>query len=218
MDTAVVEQCRAALSAPGDGWAFYAAEHMYSYFSSPVPSVTSVLADTGYVDTTYMTDAGRERGTLVHLLCQAESESWLPDDSLSADHQGYIDAWRQFKADTGWVSITIEQPLFSTQHRFGGTPDYIGYFPGDTYLTVLDLKSGSVLPATRFQVAAYIVLVNERLVDANIRLMAAGRGAVQVQRNGRYRLKAYDMKSLTVDSVEFLHALKSIHGGTYANN
>jgi len=42
----------------------------------------------------------------------------------------YLEAWRKFRKESGFVPEQIEPPMMSTAYKYAGTPDRIGELPG----------------------------------------------------------------------------------------
>lgn len=106
--------------------------HFYEHEGRRLPSVTGILKAEGYIDTTYYTEYGRERGSFVHLACHYDDIGDLDEDTLDPEIKPYLDAYRRFKAESGFIVEQSEPPMMSTKYLFAGTPDKIGAFPAGT--------------------------------------------------------------------------------------
>lgn len=143
--------------------------------------VTTILKDVGLVDTTWYTDTGRERGSTVHEFCQLELEDDLIEKSVDPRLRGYLEALRKFVRETEYKSEACERRVKNEAYGYIGRTDSWG-----TWLkgkAVLDFKTGTVLPVTRYQLVAYAGC-----------LQSPGsywRLAVQLNLNGEYRLTPY---------------------------
>lgn len=191
--------------------------HVYSQGGVTVtdPSVTTILADCGLIDTTYFNELAAWRGSLVHLACQLHDEGDLDESTLDPALIPYLTAWKSFKLETGWFAYQIECPRRSSLHGFVGTPDQIGAFPNGEYLTDLDIKSGEAHYSTKFQTAGYTLLAAE---DPPLNGRVLGRCAVKLRKNGTYKYIEYPVADLRRDQQTFLSALnifhtKKLHGG-----
>jgi hypothetical protein len=118
-----------------------------------LPRVTEVLVGAGLIDTTFMTEAGRERGTAVHLACQYLDENDLDMDSVDPALVGYLDAYRDFRQQVAMDGSWIEMPQQDPKGLYRGTPDRILV---DRPRCIYDLKSGAPQPSTALQLAAYV--------------------------------------------------------------
>ena len=166
--------------------------HTYILNGQPVPSVTTILKDMNFIDTTWFTDYGRDRGKLVHKIIHWHITGELDESTIDPELQGYFDAWKAFEDASGFVSTETEKPLASELYRFAGTPDIIGKFKD--YGEVFDIKTGPVAPWTGLQLAAYEILAGRPLK----------RYALQLNKNGKYSLKPFAKRQ---DRQIFLAAL-----------
>jgi hypothetical protein len=107
----------------------------------------------------------------------------LDEDSVDEALVGYLNAWKRFELDAGFIPTAIEVPLASELHCFAGTPDYIGLLNGVE--TVIDAKSGGISPATGLQLAAQEILAGRPLK----------RFALQIMENGKYKLTPFTDRS-----------------------
>lgn len=156
--------------------------HTYTLDGQPVPSVTTILKDMGFIDTTWFTDYGRHRGKLVHRIIHWHLTRELEEETVDDALMGYFEAWRRFESETGFVSTETEKPLASEIWRFAGTPDHIGYFQKrDGRDSVIDVKSGAVSPSTPLQLSGYEILHGHTLK----------RFGLQLKEDGRYSLKEF---------------------------
>lgn len=171
---------------------FSPATHSYTIDGQPVPSVTQILADMGFIDTTWFTEYGRERGKLVHRIIHWHITGELDEATIDPELQGYLDAWGAFIADTGFVSTETEKPLGSVLHRFCGTPDHIGILNGRE--AAVDAKTGVIAPWAGIQLAGYEILKGKPLK----------RFALQLKENGKYSIKPFTDRQ---DRGMFLSAL-----------
>ena len=104
--------------------------HIYTFDGRNLPSTTGILKDEGFIDGTWFTEKGRERGTDVHdLIKMEENGEWFDEDVIEAEVINRLNAWRKFKQETGFVVEQSEIPMMSKAYQFAGTPDAIGYFP-----------------------------------------------------------------------------------------
>lgn len=119
-------------------------------------------------------DKAADAGTLVHAMVEAHaSGTELPDilNQFETKHPPEIfePALVGFGAYMEWVEQTklevVEQEihLVSTEYRYGGTPDAIGYC--NSKLALLDWKTGRFYPDHLLQLAAYRQLLHENRPD-----------------------------------------------------
>lgn len=142
------------------------------------PHVTEVLVAAGLIDTTWLDERGRWRGSAVHRACELDDLGDLDESSVSEGIQGYLEAYRRFKGECRVKWSAIERPLTHLQYAYRGTPDRVGEV--NSWPAVLDLKTGAPLPVTAIQLAAY-----EALIPATI---YPRRYALHLRENGKYTL------------------------------
>ena len=109
---------------------FAAEGHQYTHNGLPLPSVTGILKAEGFIDTAFFDDWSRDRGSMVHLATAYDDAGELDEDTIDPAIAPYIEAWRKFRRESGFVTEASEVSLRSTLYRFAGTIDTIGHFPG----------------------------------------------------------------------------------------
>ncbi|HRR41147.1 MAG TPA: hypothetical protein P5244_07945, partial [Syntrophales bacterium] len=129
-----------------DGILYDPDKHLYFVDGRLMPSVTQILSAEGFVDPTWFTVTGAERGTVVHELTRLHDEADLDEASVDPDLDGYLEAWKRFLSDSGILVIRVEQPFASSKYGYCGTPDRIVRFPRDPRLAIIDVKTGHVEP------------------------------------------------------------------------
>jgi hypothetical protein len=158
-------------------------EHRYWLDGHVVPSVTQVLSLV--TDYQWATAEHRERGTAVHWMLELADQDDLDESALDPRLIPYLDAWREFRAQTGFTVQAIETRLASRAYRYAGTEDRFGLFQGE--FMSLDIKSSAqLIPATALQTAGYQVARQEWIGGPLCR-----RGAVQVKPDGTFAWKEY---------------------------
>ncbi len=162
-----------------DNLIFNPGNHQYTVNGEVWPSVTQVLADMGFIDKKWFTDASRERGTLVHRIIHWHLSGELDEESIDPALQGYFNAFKKFQSDTSFEVWDVEKPLKNDTYRFCGTPDYTGRLNG--FSAVIDAKSGMISPVTGLQLSGYQTLINSPYK----------RFALQLKPNGKYKLTEY---------------------------
>lgn len=175
-------------------------------------SPSRVLTASGTIDTRYFTEQGRIDGTRRHLVKQLDSEGDLLARSVDPHDLPYLKAWRAFARETGWISTQIEKPVYSHKHDIATTPDDIGFFPRDTYLTALDIKTGVVGTWTKLQTAAHVMIYNDHHADAIIdgAKRVVGRCALRLNCHGTYAYLSYRVANLRRDMDEFIGLLEQV--------
>lgn len=151
-------------------------EHSYLLDGNRCPSVTEIIADAGlYGDAMgYFTDYARDRGSFVHIAIKYHIEGTLDDSTIDPVILPYLNAWKKFETDTGFISEITEGPMANESLMFAGTPDHIGKFNG--FMTCIDVKTGiTVFPAEQIQLAAYEILYGKPLKRFSLHLSDVGK-------------------------------------------
>ena len=112
--------------------------HRYTLRGSPLESVTGILKDEGFIDTAFYDEYSRTRGSYVHAARHMDDAEELDESTVDQEIAPYLEAWRRFKQESGFIVEQSEVPMMSTLHRYAGTPDVIGHFPTG------NLKRGAV--------------------------------------------------------------------------
>lgn len=181
-------------------------EHVYRLGERVLPSVTEILAGSGIVDTQWFTEAGCWRGSAVHFACWYDDQNDLNESTLDPMLRGYVDAYRKFKAETGFECVAIEQSVYNDVLGYAGTPDRIGKM--GAFLCLADLKSGASSKATRYQTVAYAACLPSprKYVRMEVRLKPNGDFSLQV-----YEPKDYGRDFQRWESiVEVFHLKKEL--------
>lgn len=173
---------------------FNAENHEYRLDGVKIPSVTQIIDDAGlYGDTSYFTEYSRERGSFVHKAIQFHLSGELDEDTLDPVIVPYLEAWKKFEVEAGYVSDECEAMFADTVYRYAGTVDHIGHLDG--HFGIIDVKTGAPTPATGIQLAGY-----EKLIKVG----GAKRFALHLKDDGDYKLIEYKDRN---DRNVFLAAL-----------
>lgn len=180
---------------------FDAATHTYRLDGQVIPGVTSVLKSVGLLDYSMIPQdvlqAASRRGTAVHSAVELLDRGELDRSSIDPRLEGYIVAYERFLLESQFVPGHIEHRVFNELHRYAGTLDRTGMLGGT--LTVLDFKTGLVLPGHAVQLAAY---ANCLVMPRRFR-----RIALQLCGDGTYRVHEYPLGTMSRDIDLFLAAL-----------
>lgn len=185
------------------GLTFDEDQHRYYCEGRWIRSVTQVLnLITGPIYARipdHVLDYAKTRGSNVHgwteLLDLGEAETFGPTiraldgTILQPDHAEwqYVLAWLRFRDETGFIPEVIEQRFYHPRHRYSGTVDRIGLL-NDRRAT-LEIKTVAQLaPWVGLQTAGYHEAFNHERPRAD---QARERFAVQLRRDGSYRLEHY---------------------------
>jgi len=179
---------------------FDKATHIYTVNGVLYPSVTQILSDMGLIDTTWFTEYGRNRGTLIHRIIQWYLAGEVDEDSIDPALRPYFDAFLKFEVDSKFVAEEVERPFASETYRFAGTPDLIGCLNGHN--AIIDIKSGTPQPWAALQLAGYEILRNEGIRDGG--MLRCKRFSLQLTDDGTYKLIPFTDRA---DRGVFLAAL-----------
>lgn len=183
---------------------FDPARHVYMLNGVVIPGVTSILQMVGIgpdlsVIPAVILNQKRDIGTFVHEATEyVDMGGEIPDSYPGAD--GYIEAYRKFKADYSFDPIEAEMQIYSKALKYAGTIDRIGEI--NDKLSVLDIKTTSVLeigyvgPQTAAYEKAYKELTGTR--------KSLVRYALQLKPDGSYKLQKCTDKE---DLQAFMSAL-----------
>lgn len=138
-------------------FSYEAATHTYYIDGAPIPSVTQMLKTTGWVDDTFYTDDGRERGTAVHHYTAQYDLGVLELAAVPRNIRAWVLAYIEIMERVRPVWDYVEVPFWHPTVRFGGTPDRVGIW--QSLRTVAEQKSGAPRPADAIQTALQAILV-----------------------------------------------------------
>jgi len=148
--------------------------------STGLPSVTTIISP--YVDVTFMTEEGRERGTCVHdvlaayltgLFCPAPPDEW----------KGYCDSGKRWIDENVDRVTLVEKRLIDPKLKYCGKPDLIAYLKRIPGTGLFDFKtSQQEAKSNPIQNAAYRHLAEVNGIFTNygqtIRLKPDGSGVI----------------------------------------
>lgn len=168
-------------------------DHRYWFGSEELWGVSAVLLDNRLVDPSWFDEKSRSRGVALHADLANVARGGQPFSFIDPD----LYLWRQsgidFLAmvlDDGGEILGVEEMHYHPLYKFAGTIDLRVRWRG--YIWIFDLKSGKAAKATRFQLAAYALMVPSE--DRQIK-----RAAVELDRDGgRAVLREYN-------SLEYFH-------------
>jgi hypothetical protein len=188
--------------------------HVYSVDGRRVPGVTTVLAAERLIDSRFFTPEAAQRGTAVHAAVEQDDRGILDEAFLDPRILPYLEGWRRFKRDNGFVPKLSEIRMYSPVLDVAGTADSIGMMKGILGITLVDVKSGVPSPATSLQTAAYAAMYHE--LTHNI---IAVRFAVQLTVQGNYKLHRYqDPNDIFIFRAALnLHRWRQKHVPAYAD-
>lgn len=172
--------------------------HTYQLDGQKIPSVTTIIKSAGLIDTTWFNEAATWRGSVVHRCCELDCKDKLDESTVDGGARGYLAAWRNWKIDTDFHSVSIEQIACHHDLFYAGTPDRIGYVGGVP--CVIDIKTGPAQKWHAIQLAAYKMFLG-----------SAGRSyrrfGVSIHEDGTYTQTEYPVQALPVDWAAFQSCL-----------
>ena len=115
--------------------------------------VTDILRDAGLIDTRFMTEYARDRGTAVHLASALLHEDDLDEDSLDPAVNTHLAAYKSFLKHVQPTDISCELPVLNEELGYCGTADRLWKINGRRAIT--DLKCGVKSPWHQLQTAGY---------------------------------------------------------------
>lgn len=178
--------------------------HVYRVDGKVLPSVTQIIAplyDFSMVREELL-ELARERGSAVHIACELDDQGDLDEASVDPRIRPYLEGWRRFRYDNEFEVESIEERLQHPIHGYAGTLDRVGILKGKRIL--LDIKTTSALhPAVGVQLAGYL---DARTLANPVQLITR-RYAIQLRRDGTYRLQPYDRP----DDRAVFQSLLTIH-------
>lgn len=172
--------------------------HTYHWNGREVPGVTTILARVGIINTGYLREEAAWRGSVVHRCCELDDRGDLDESTVAEEAKPYLEAWRKFKRETGFMVEEVEQPHYSVKYGYAGRPDVKGSVARS--IAIVDRKTGANQKWHRIQLAAYAPLYKFPL--------GLRRFAVQLRPDGTYMNPGeYSLATLRDDFNVFLAAL-----------
>lgn len=196
--------------------------HVYRLRGVIVPSVTTVLRRTGYINLDDVRDdvleAARERGRRVHTALHYLLEGDLDLSTVDEQERGYVESAQAYLSVHVRRPIRMECRLWSDRYAVAGTADLIALHE-DGYVSIDDFKTGNPDDvAADLQTAAYLGMALEMAQrDRNFWLdLYGGDTARQVKRRS-IRLFSDGRQAVETpyhnyhDYARFLNALTVVH-------
>jgi hypothetical protein len=106
--------------------------HVYTLEGRRIPNVTSIM--TPIVDYSripaQVLEAAADRGNYVHKMCEMYLWETLEEDGLPDMYKPYLEAFKKFMAETGFIAEQIEERVYHKSLFYAGTLDLGGILPG----------------------------------------------------------------------------------------
>ena len=174
--------------------------HQYTLDGRPIPGISEILKSNGLMDTSFMTEDGRDRGHAVHMACHFLDEGDLDYSTVDPAITGWVSAYQKFLLENKVTWRLIETPIAHAGFWFAGTPDREGSLNGRD--AIVEIKSGAKNPVTALQTAAQEILMPPAKGMRD-------RIGLHLRKDGTYRLEHYDDLQ---DGQIFLSALTIFSG------
>lgn len=165
---------------------------VYEVDGKSLPSVTTILRSGGLAPDYRAIDPGilataAQRGVDVHAACEAVDKGLRVEPATEAAYGKYVDAYRQFLADSGATLVACETLVHHPEMGYAGTFDWVGNLNGRRCL--VDRKVTAEIHHTYVapQCAAYAEAWSDS-VEEGVR----GIYSLHLRRDGTYRLREYD--------------------------
>jgi hypothetical protein len=172
---------------------FIPESHTYQIRENPevawrtIPSCTQILQQSGFIDSRWYTEEGRDRGHAVHALSDMDFRNRT--DAINPTLAGYLEGRRRFVEDHNFVWEGGEQPLIGEIGGcyYGVTPDFYGHFRGKPYHPVIvEIKTYTVPEWVGLQTAAQeIALMQNGLIP---KVFRGERLGLQLFDDGHYKV------------------------------
>lgn len=175
-------------------------EHKYFVDGVEYYATTDILKRAGLVDTSYFSEASALRGSYAHLTTELYDRDDLDEETLDGGLKQYLEAYKSFRRDSGFIPDIIEKRFAHNTYRYAGTIDRTGRLNGNDIL--LDIKTGASYPAVSLQVAAYQELLRVNGITCSKAFI------LYLSDTGKYRLE--EVKDLRKHLSVFFAALTII--------
>ena len=181
--------------------------HTYSLGGRRLPSVTQILAATGFCD--WLTrvpprtlEKATFRGQAVHRAAQLLDLGTLDHSTVRPEHQGYLWAYQVWLVESGFRPRLIEHRFHHPIYGYAGMLDREGLM-GDGAEAVVDLKTGLMgrfrMYAAALQLSAYTYSFEHPLGMRRIGL--------ELRADGKYRVHEFPKSEAARDFQVFLAAM-----------
>lgn len=165
---------------------FDSVNHEYFLGDSQLPGVTSILKSAGIINTQFYTVAGRDRGTLIHESCEHLDRYEIDLNDLDEEIRPFVQAYKNFKEDTGFAPTMIESPIYHSKLMYAGCLDRVGILNGKNVL--IDLKSGVSPKWASLQLIAYKMACEDMFPSLFNEQNLLSRLVLQLKSSGSYKL------------------------------
>lgn len=136
-------------------------KHEYRVDGCVVPSVTQVNRLAGLSDfdgvNPDLLERNQEFGTHVHKAVELCCKGTLDEEKLDEALRPYLQGWKNFVEDFGYICHAWEHQGYSEVYRFAFTIDQLGEITKGKYVgkSIGDIKTGKPKPADAVQLGGY---------------------------------------------------------------
>jgi CRISPR/Cas system-associated exonuclease Cas4 (RecB family) len=154
--------------------------HTYRLSNIRVPGVSEIMERAGLFDEikAYRSERAFSRGTYIHQITALHDLGTLDETKVEPELGGYLEAWKRFIKESGFIVLQIEQLHWHPELQYAGTIDRFGIYEGSD--TVIDIKSGKPSRSHHVQLAAYAEFFREGTLIPR-------RLGIYLQPNGRWK-------------------------------
>lgn len=142
---------------------FDEASHTYRVDGVELPSVTTVLCDVGVIDYSHIPGPARAaallRGRMVHVATHYDDEGDLDETTVDPAIMPFVEAYRRFRADSGFRPELVERRGYNQTYRYAGTLDRTGWIGSARVL--VDIKTNCAERWVALQLAAYAAMFDQ---------------------------------------------------------
>ena len=161
--------------------------YMRSRDGAKVVGVTSVLSAAGIIDNTWAHTDAMTRGSAVHRATELHDHGTLNEATLDPRIVPYLDAWKQFREETGFEPMEIERRIYHDgEFEYAGTLDRVGRFTRPPWTKIangaiglIDIKSGKMPKWAGLQTAPYA-----KAYERQTKTFIGWRACVELASNG----------------------------------
>ena len=150
---------------PAGRFEFDPIKHEYFMNQVKMPGFTEIATDNGLIDYSAVPQGNREkglkRGKRIHKVLELYDQNDLVEASVMPSDRGYLEAYKRFRADTGFLPYLVENSVYSGPFWYACTLDRAGRFPGFVDPILIDIKTGPVERWTGIQLCSHELALEE---------------------------------------------------------
>jgi len=167
---------------------FNSEDHSYTDLATgeELPHITGMLEKAGLIDSTWMTEDGRARGTAVHELTKQFDLDALDVETCRSPFRPYLLAHAKAMSILRPTMLAIEEAIVHPVLRFGGRPDRLIILNG--VKGVWEIKSGAPERAHAIQLAMQSILAELR---TGLPAAAHARYACYLKPSGKFSVEEF---------------------------